>query len=118
MAAIASSYQYAVLGSMGIVTWLFTQNTATMNKVLLSNVVWLPFVLSGLLFSLSMAQYLRLGQMGRYFHQIEQSLGAPKLGWENWQRNFPATVLPVFFVGWALLLLVDFFVAVLRFFPV
>ena len=112
MKLIASSYQYAVLGSMAIVTWLIATDPTRIAPELLRNVIFLPFGLSLLLYSLSLAQYLRTLDMALYSLRIEKALGAPGLGWVNSQRNRPASLLLIFFFGWVILLGVDLVVAI------
>jgi hypothetical protein len=116
--AAAGQFQYAVIGSGAIFTWLMTTHKADEValldiKGLATLVIWLPLVLSGLLFSLSLAAYIRIGEMGRYLAVLENDLGHPQRGWEKAFRRHPATIGPIFFWGWLVLIAGDWAAAII-----
>jgi hypothetical protein len=117
--ASAAHFQYAVIGSGAIFTWLMTGHKAEGGEPALpigpfaSLALWLPLILSGLIFSLSLAAYIRIFEMGQYLKTIENALGHPMLGWEKRFGELPPTIGPIFFWGWLFLIAGDWAVAVI-----
>jgi hypothetical protein len=111
--ASSTNYQYAIAGSVGVFTWLVTVKSADASETILRNALWLPFLLASLLFSLSVGQNFRIGQMGQYLHLVEQRFSEPQLGWEKALRRLPPILRPIYFVGWIVLLIVDAFVPIM-----
>ena len=75
--------------------------------------LWLPLILSGLFFSLSLAIYIRIGEMARSLSVLEQVLGNTQLGWEKEFRKHSPTLGPIYFYGWVVLLVSDWIGAIL-----
>jgi hypothetical protein len=116
--AADSNFKYAVVASAGVFTWIATADKVQghtsllpLNLSLMRYSVWLPFLLSGLLFSLSAALFIRLNEMAGYLHKIEGALGSYRLGWEEYFRNHPATLGPIYLYGWIVLLTGDWLLA-------
>ncbi len=117
--AAAANFQYAVVGSAAIFTWIATSDRAPdhkpiipVNSNLLAQAVWLPFLLSALFFSLSGGLYIRLIEVARYLRRLEGALGSNELGWEKDYSTHPPTIGPLYFYGWMCLLAGDWFLAV------
>jgi hypothetical protein len=108
--AAAANFQYAVVGSATIFTWIATSDRAA-DVDLLPLAVWLPFLLSALFFSLSRGLYVRLLEIARYLRRLEDSLGSNDLGWEKEYSAHPSTIGPLYFYGWICLLAGDWFLA-------
>lgn len=115
---IASNFQYAVIGSAGVFTWITAAETVMGHKPLISinpeyieYTLWLPFMLSGLFCSLSAGLYVRLTEMAKYLWRLEDVMGSGELGWERMFYGHPGTLGPIYLYGWLLLLAGDFLLA-------
>lgn len=77
--AAGANFQYALVGSAAVFTWIATsgrvkdqESLLPLNPELLRLTVWLPFLLWAFFFAFSSALYIRMAEIGRY-------LGASKM---------------------------------------
>jgi hypothetical protein len=106
--SVATNFQYATLGSIGVIAWMITETPKSrLDTASLHIGLWLPFVLASFLASLSAAQYIRLGEMAIYLFRLEGALSASGLGWERFFRSRARTIGIVYFIGWAILIGAD-----------
>jgi hypothetical protein len=108
---MSSNFQYAILASAGVFTWLASADhivghdpIVRLNEELVRQAVWLPFLVSSFFFSLSMALYGRLSEMRKYLTRLEQALGAKGLGWEVAFSKRPVTLAAIWGCAWFVLI--------------
>lgn len=115
LSSMSSYFQYAILASAGVFSWLLTNYDPSHITILRSHpayegdaVFLLPFVISGFFLGLSMALYLRLRDMRDYIILLEGVLGSHELGWENFFSKRPPTLGLIWGVGWLMLCASDY----------
>lgn len=107
---IASNFQYAAIGSSGVIAWVITTQASPhkLGGITLAIALWLPFTLACFLVSLSVTQYIRISEIGCYLWRLEGALSAPDLGWEVFFAKRERSVGLMYGIGWVLLLFGDF----------
>jgi hypothetical protein len=118
--ATAANFQYAVIASAGVFTWIVTADEirghtprVPLRYEIIPYGIWLPFLLSTLLFSLSVGLYVRISEMAIYLRRLEDALGSRELGWEKMFSGHPGILGPLYAYGWILLLGGDWALALL-----
>jgi hypothetical protein len=117
--AAGANFQYALVGSAAVFTWIATSGRVKdqepllpLNPDLLRLTVWLPFLLSAFFFAFSSALYIRMTEITRYLRRLEDALGSKSLGWEKEYVRHPHTISPLYVYGWFCLLAGDWYLAV------
>jgi hypothetical protein len=116
--ATAANYQYAVLASAGVFTWLFTAEhkegstlIVHLDKTIVIYAVWIPLIITALFLWLTCGLYIRISEIARYLRRLEDALGSCNLGWEKAFEKHPGTLGPIYAFGWFLLLVGDWLLA-------
>jgi hypothetical protein len=114
----AANFQYAAVGSAGMFTGLISTGIKkdefpfiTINSSYAHFALWLPFILTALFAAITGALYIRISEIWRYLCILEKALGSSPLGWEKRFGKHAATLAPIYGIAWAVLLLGDFFLA-------
>lgn len=106
--SVASNFQYAALGSAGVITWVVTPTSVSkLDKSALVVGLWIPFSLTCFLLSLSVAQYIRISEIGAYLWRLEGAFSSSELGWEEFFSKRERSVGWSYGIGWTILLIVD-----------
>jgi hypothetical protein len=115
--AAASNFQYAILASGGMFAWLLTSDLKTLAQrdaargELMSTAVFLPYGVSALFGALSLAGFVRIGEMATYLRALEKKLACSPFGWETYFSEHKIMMGAVFSFGWVLLLGGDLYLA-------
>jgi hypothetical protein len=108
---MSSNFQYAILASAGVFTWLVAAThdpghvpVFPLNPEIVQYTVWLPYLLSGFTFTLSMGLYTRISEIRQYLTRLERALGTKGLGYELAFSNRPVTLAAIWGCAWIILM--------------
>jgi hypothetical protein len=115
---MSSNFQYAVLASAGVFTWLATashdpshQPILPLDPKVVQYAFWLPYLVSVFSFTLSMGLYARISEIRQYLRRLERTLGTKSLGYEAAFSNRPVTLAAIWGCAWTILMVGNYVLA-------